>query len=324
MNPTDQWVEHQRELTSATESSHTTANYVNQSTSDAVPHLVLRVRLECEQYFYGLDCGQFCQPMRGPHGNFICDPETGTQQCLPGWTGERCTQGGSCEVQPDSGQLICHCPPGFTGIQCDEIMSGNITDEYPSPDLEEQTSNQTQPIPLNSLTFLSNVYRSSLMLFLLTFVLLLCVAILAHCIRSYHHHQTKPRYVHQSQLTYPHIANNLSAEIVRNPMHANYEEKALHSLDWTRSERAQTVTVFSSKCTPNLDKVLLIQNVFKSKYPPLPESYPTSDNMFNGFATRSGCRAQSKPQLTGWFSGQIRPFTIRLSLPSQPDRSSSV
>lgn len=82
---------HRRDLTSDPQ-TRSISNTLS-TPSPVAPQMVLHVRISCESNFYGPDCSQFCQPMRGPHGNFICEHETGIQKCLPGWSGQRCTEG---------------------------------------------------------------------------------------------------------------------------------------------------------------------------------------------------------------------------------------
>ncbi|THD26930.1 hypothetical protein D915_002340 [Fasciola hepatica] len=505
VNPSRTWTVHRRDLPTVDQ----LVSPANVSiTPEAVPHMVLGVRMSCKPNFHGPDCGQFCQPMRGPHGNFICEQETGVRKCLPGWTGQRCTEaicdpvcrhgtcvrpnyckcrsgwqgeacelcqvypgcvhgtckrnttnslavpftcdclagwggmqcdidlqycqriegvcengglcintrsrselfhrcvcppqfygrrcekrvtgcelegcglhgmcvlspngthvckcdsdycgkncqlngsgncqyvmenatiqsdllltnctensclnGGVCEIRADHQEqkFVCHCPPGFTGLRCNVISLINDTaDPYLNPQITLNESNMTEAIKLNSFTYFSGFYRSSLVVLLLVFFLLLCGGMFAHCVHSYQ--QSKPHFVNQSQLTYSHIANNL-VEFVSNPMLTSYEAKSLRDI-WVHDDQKSTPCIIDSKQIDVGNKWNLVHKMIKFKCDPTGETFAASSkSVFHSLKPMPKCRTQLRPQAIGWYSSYFKPYEIRLSSSLPPDRSNSV
>ncbi len=44
----------------------------------------LSFKVECAQFYYGLDCTTFCEPMDNSSGHYSCD-DNGNKVCLDGW-----------------------------------------------------------------------------------------------------------------------------------------------------------------------------------------------------------------------------------------------
>lgn len=52
-------------------------------------------RVQCDQFYYGSKCNIMCKGSDSRFGHYECR-EDGSRQCLPGWTGEYCTDIGEC------------------------------------------------------------------------------------------------------------------------------------------------------------------------------------------------------------------------------------
>ncbi|XP_061602433.1 protein jagged-2b isoform X2 [Cololabis saira] len=89
-----------------------------------VARLMYRVRVRCDENYYGNKCNKLCVPRDDYFGHYSCEP-SGGQVCLDGWMGPDCRtaickQGcsllhGGCAVP---GVCICHY--GWQGQFCDE------------------------------------------------------------------------------------------------------------------------------------------------------------------------------------------------------------
>ena len=57
-------------------------------------HFRLTVELSVygDANYYDEQCSTFCVPMDNCGGHYSCDPATGAQVCLPGWSGDDCTE----------------------------------------------------------------------------------------------------------------------------------------------------------------------------------------------------------------------------------------
>ncbi|MEQ2202552.1 Protein jagged-2, partial [Xenoophorus captivus] len=57
-----------------------------------VARLVYRIRVRCDENYYGNKCNKLCVPRDDYFGHYRCDP-SGTQVCLDGWMGPDCRTG---------------------------------------------------------------------------------------------------------------------------------------------------------------------------------------------------------------------------------------
>nr|XP_056701779.1 protein jagged-1b-like [Euleptes europaea] len=91
-----------------------------------VTSLEYRVRVRCQEHYYGPACNLLCRPRDDFFGHHSCD-SAGNKVCLDGWTRDECTQAicrpgchethGFCE-EPNE----CRCHYGWTGPLCDECI----------------------------------------------------------------------------------------------------------------------------------------------------------------------------------------------------------
>ncbi|XP_013870854.1 protein jagged-2b [Austrofundulus limnaeus] len=91
-----------------------------------VARLVYRIRVRCDENYYGNKCNKLCVPRDDYFGHYRCEP-SGTQVCLDGWMGADCRtpickQGcnllhGGCSVPG-----VCECSYGWQGQFCDECV----------------------------------------------------------------------------------------------------------------------------------------------------------------------------------------------------------
>ncbi|KAF3703085.1 Protein jagged-2 [Channa argus] len=91
-----------------------------------VARLNYRIRVRCDEHYYGNKCNKLCVPRDDYFGHYRCDP-SGAQVCLDGWMGPDCRtaicrQGcnllhGGCS-QPGE----CKCTYGWQGQFCDECI----------------------------------------------------------------------------------------------------------------------------------------------------------------------------------------------------------
>lgn len=51
-----------------------------------------RLRVICDENYYGKSCTKHCQPRNDTFGHYTCD-ENGNKVCMPGWRGVRCDTG---------------------------------------------------------------------------------------------------------------------------------------------------------------------------------------------------------------------------------------
>uniref|UniRef100_A0A3P9JFW3 Delta-like protein n=1 Tax=Oryzias latipes TaxID=8090 RepID=A0A3P9JFW3_ORYLA len=89
-----------------------------------VARLKYRIRVRCDENYYGNKCNKLCVPRDDYFGHYRCEP-SGAQVCLDGWMGPDCMtaickQGcnllhGGCSVPGD-----CTCQFGWKGMFCDE------------------------------------------------------------------------------------------------------------------------------------------------------------------------------------------------------------
>ncbi|KAF0036935.1 hypothetical protein F2P81_009809 [Scophthalmus maximus] len=94
-----------------------------------VAQFQLRLRLGCDEHYFGFGCNKFCRPRDDFFGHYECD-HNGNKTCLEGWSGpdchtdlntcrtrQPCLNGGTCSnTGPDKYQ--CSCPDGFSGVDC--------------------------------------------------------------------------------------------------------------------------------------------------------------------------------------------------------------
>uniref|UniRef100_A0A3B4AHK7 Delta-like protein n=1 Tax=Periophthalmus magnuspinnatus TaxID=409849 RepID=A0A3B4AHK7_9GOBI len=88
--------------------------------------IVYRIRVRCDENYYGYKCNELCVPRDDYFGHYRCEP-SGAQVCLDGWMGHDCKtaickQGcnllhGSCSVPGE-----CKCNYGWQGQFCDECV----------------------------------------------------------------------------------------------------------------------------------------------------------------------------------------------------------
>uniref|UniRef100_A0AAQ5XKJ2 Delta-like protein n=1 Tax=Amphiprion ocellaris TaxID=80972 RepID=A0AAQ5XKJ2_AMPOC len=91
-----------------------------------VARLVYRIRVRCDDNYYGNKCNKLCVPRDDYFGHYRCEP-SGAQVCLDGWMGPDCRtaickQGcnllhGGCSVPGE-----CKCNYGWQGQFCDECV----------------------------------------------------------------------------------------------------------------------------------------------------------------------------------------------------------
>uniref|UniRef100_A0A671MCE7 Delta-like protein n=1 Tax=Sinocyclocheilus anshuiensis TaxID=1608454 RepID=A0A671MCE7_9TELE len=89
-------------------------------------HIEYRIRVRCDENYYGSKCNKQCRPRDDYFGHYRCDP-SGNIVCLDGWMGEDCRtaickQGcnlihGGCTVPGE-----CKCNYGWQGQFCDECL----------------------------------------------------------------------------------------------------------------------------------------------------------------------------------------------------------
>ena len=51
--------------------------------------LVYKLRLVCDEHYYGPSCTVYCKPRSDRYGHNTCD-SNGNRVCLPGWSGPYC------------------------------------------------------------------------------------------------------------------------------------------------------------------------------------------------------------------------------------------
>uniref|UniRef100_A0A672J0C2 Delta-like protein n=1 Tax=Salarias fasciatus TaxID=181472 RepID=A0A672J0C2_SALFA len=91
-----------------------------------VARLMYRIRVRCDENYFGNKCNKLCVPRDDYFGHYRCEP-SGTQVCLDGWMGPDCRtaickQGcnllhGGCSVPGE-----CRCNYGWQGQFCDDCV----------------------------------------------------------------------------------------------------------------------------------------------------------------------------------------------------------
>ncbi|XP_074654184.1 uncharacterized protein LOC141908184 [Tubulanus polymorphus] len=90
--------------------------------------LTIEVKAFCNPNYYGPQCTIKCMNQDDANGHYLCDEETGERKCLPGWSGDSCTDAiNECASSPcqnggtcidDHNRFHCLCPTGTAGDQC--------------------------------------------------------------------------------------------------------------------------------------------------------------------------------------------------------------
>uniref|UniRef100_A0A672MFL2 Delta-like protein n=1 Tax=Sinocyclocheilus grahami TaxID=75366 RepID=A0A672MFL2_SINGR len=75
-------------------------------------HIEYRIRVRCDENYYGSKCNKQCRPRDDYFGHYRCDP-SGNIVCLDGWMGEDCRTGDA---------RLCACNYGWQGQFCDECL----------------------------------------------------------------------------------------------------------------------------------------------------------------------------------------------------------
>ncbi|KAM4529698.1 protein jagged-2b isoform 2-T2 [Fundulus diaphanus] len=91
-----------------------------------VARLVYRIRVRCDENYFGNKCNKLCVPRDDYFGHYRCDP-AGTRLCLDGWMGPDCR---TAICKPGCNLLhancsvpgICECKFGWKGQFCDECQ----------------------------------------------------------------------------------------------------------------------------------------------------------------------------------------------------------
>ncbi|KAJ8009230.1 hypothetical protein DPEC_G00086730 [Dallia pectoralis] len=88
-----------------------------------VAHLEYRIRVRCDENYYGNKCNKQCRPRDDYFGHYSCE-QSGNRVCLKGWMGEDCRKAickrgcnllhGDCSVPGE-----CKCNYGWQGQFCD-------------------------------------------------------------------------------------------------------------------------------------------------------------------------------------------------------------
>uniref|UniRef100_A0A8C4NJP3 Delta-like protein n=1 Tax=Eptatretus burgeri TaxID=7764 RepID=A0A8C4NJP3_EPTBU len=86
-----------------------------------------RIRVTCDENYFGSNCTRLCKPQNDYFGHYTCDTQ-GNKICREGWTGAGCknaicrqgcsTEHGSCDVPGD-----CKCSYGWQGTYCDRCTT---------------------------------------------------------------------------------------------------------------------------------------------------------------------------------------------------------
>nr|XP_032803601.1 protein jagged-1b-like [Petromyzon marinus] len=89
-----------------------------------VASLEYRVRVRCDEHYYGTSCNRLCRPRNDFFGHNTCDGH-GNKACMEGWMGPDCNQAickqgcdlihGFCNVPGE-----CKCQYGWQGAYCDQ------------------------------------------------------------------------------------------------------------------------------------------------------------------------------------------------------------
>ncbi|XP_063296241.1 protein jagged-2 isoform X1 [Pelobates fuscus] len=91
-----------------------------------VAHFDLKIRVRCDENYYGSMCNKLCRPRDDFVGHYTCD-HNGNKACMEGWMGEECKQAvckqgcdllhGGCTVPGE-----CKCHYGWQGQYCTECV----------------------------------------------------------------------------------------------------------------------------------------------------------------------------------------------------------
>uniref|UniRef100_A0A6Q2XEI4 Delta-like protein n=1 Tax=Esox lucius TaxID=8010 RepID=A0A6Q2XEI4_ESOLU len=91
-----------------------------------VARLEYRIRVRCDENYYGSKCNKQCRPRDDYFGHYSCE-QSGNRVCLEGWMGEDCRKAickqgcnllhGDCSVPGE-----CKCSYGWQGQFCDECV----------------------------------------------------------------------------------------------------------------------------------------------------------------------------------------------------------
>ncbi|XP_068110357.1 protein jagged-2 isoform X2 [Hyperolius riggenbachi] len=91
-----------------------------------VAHFDLKIRVKCDENYYGVQCNKLCRPRDDFVGHYTCD-HNGNKACMEGWMGEECKQAickqgcdmlhGGCSVPGE-----CKCHYGWQGDYCNKCV----------------------------------------------------------------------------------------------------------------------------------------------------------------------------------------------------------
>ncbi|XP_018086122.1 protein jagged-2 isoform X2 [Xenopus laevis] len=86
----------------------------------------VKIRVKCDENYYGSMCNKFCRPRNDFVGHYTCD-SNGNKACMEGWMGAECKQAickqgcdllhGRCTVPGE-----CKCHYGWQGLYCSECV----------------------------------------------------------------------------------------------------------------------------------------------------------------------------------------------------------
>ncbi|XP_018087788.1 protein jagged-2 isoform X2 [Xenopus laevis] len=86
----------------------------------------VKIRVKCNENYYGSMCNKFCRPRNDFVGHYTCD-SNGNKACMEGWMGAECKQAickqgcdllhGGCTVPGE-----CKCHYGWQGVYCSECV----------------------------------------------------------------------------------------------------------------------------------------------------------------------------------------------------------